>query len=91
MEMIKIIMDNDPDYLREICLEVTGEFSPSRTSVSKIDNDIVITVDRESYIDKIYGREIQDKLYFARHEFISKVPPEIDYYEEFFSNGSILF
>jgi len=87
MDKIKIIMDNTPDFLQKICLDVTGEFLPSKTTIKRSNSDIIITVDNESYTDKIYGREIGNKLYFARHEFISKELPDIDYYMEFFSDG----
>ena len=90
METIKVILNNTPNYLREICLEVTGEFYPSNTNVSKVENNIIVTVENDDYIDRIYGREIQGKLYFARHEFISKNLPDIDYYEEFFCNGVVM-
>jgi len=90
VETIKVILNNTPNYLREICLEVTGEFYPSNTNVSKVENNIIVTVENDDYIDRIYGREIQGKLYFARHEFISKNLPDIDYYEEFFCNGVVM-
>lgn len=90
MEIIKVILNDAPNYLREICLEVTGEFYPSNTIVSKVENDIIVTVENDEYIDKIYGREIQGKLYFARHEFISKKLPDINYYDEFFCTGVVV-
>lgn len=88
MENIKIIMDELD--IEELCLSTTGEYTKGLPMVERTNNDIIVIIERESYIDKIYGREIQDKYYFARHEFISKEKPYIDYYEEFFSNGTEL-
>jgi hypothetical protein len=93
MEKIKIVM-NDLD-VREICLSVTHEYSPGCTKIETIKDefgeDIIITVDRETYTDKIYGRKIMGKYYFARHEFINKEKPDINYYDEFFCNGEVIF
>lgn len=88
MENIKIVMDKLD--IEELCLSVTGEYTKGLPVVEKHNSDIIITIKREFYIDKIYGREIRGKYYFARHEFILKEKPYIDYYEEFFSNGTEL-
>ena len=92
MEKIHIVMDKLD--VRELCLDVTHEYSKDKTKVEVIENDltkdIIVTVERDTYIDKIYGREIQGNYYFARHEFIRKGLPDIDYYDEFFSNGIVL-
>jgi hypothetical protein len=92
MEKIKIVMDELD--VRELCLSVTHEYNPNYTKIKTIKNelceDITVTVDRETYTDKIYGRKIMDKYYFARHEFINKERPDIDYYDEFFCNGEVI-
>jgi hypothetical protein len=78
--------------VRELCLSVMGEYSKDKAIVDRLENnDIVVTVEREAYIDKIFGIEIQGKYYFARHQVILIEIPEIDYYHEFFfSNGKEL-
>ena len=91
MNNIKVIM-NQLD-VRELLLSVTGCYSKDKVKIkhNETTNDVIVTADYNSFIDKIYGRKIQDKYYFARHEFISKENPDIDYYDEFFSNGNVLF
>jgi hypothetical protein len=79
--------------VRELCLQVTHDYSKDCTTVEYLGeggNDIVVTVERETFTDKIYGRKTMDKFYFARHEFIKKGLPDIDYYDEFFCNGTEL-
>jgi hypothetical protein len=77
--------------IRELCLSVMGDYSKDKAIVDRLENnDIVVTVEREAYTDKIFGREIQGKYYFARHQMILTEIPEIDYYEEFFSTGQEL-
>lgn len=89
MEKIKLFMD---EYnIKEVCLQITNDYYPDITKVETTKDDfgmdIVITVEHENYIDKIYGREIHDKYYYARHEWINKQKPDINYYDEFFCNG----
>ncbi len=88
MNKIKIVL-NSLD-IKEVCLSVTGQYLPNKTTVETSSNDIIITVENDSYQDKIYGKEIQSKFYFARHELIFKEVPLINYYEEFFSCGTEL-
>jgi TFIIF-interacting CTD phosphatase-like protein len=88
MNKIKIIM-NDLD-IRELCLMVTGEYTKDLPIIERENSDIIVTIDRELYTDKIYGREIQGKYYFARHKIITKGKPDIDYYDEFFCTGKVL-
>ena len=87
MDKIHIIMDVLD--LEELCLDVTGEYTKGLPVVQRQGSDIIVTIDRESYTDRIYGREIAGKFYFARHQFIPK-EVDIDYYEEFFSTGKEL-
>jgi len=90
LEKIKFIIDELD--IREIMLSITHDYSADRTTVIKDDktHDIVITAEYDSFIDKVYGREIHGKYYFARHEYISKEKPDIDYYDEFFCTGTVL-
>lgn len=90
MEKIKFVIDKLD--VEEICLSIIGDYSRDcvKVETKQLETggmDIVIIQDRDSYVDKIYGREIQGAYYFARHEFIDKEYPYIDYYEEFFSCG----
>jgi hypothetical protein len=86
MDKIKIVMDELD--IRELLLTVTHNYCPSIVRIEKINNDgielIVVIAENDFYIDKIYGREINGKYYFARHEFINKII-DIDWYDEFFS------
>jgi len=88
--MINIKYVFDKLDVSEFCLTMTGIYIPSETKLEqKENNDIVITIDDEEYTDIFYGREIQGKFYFARNQMINK-NPDIDYYDEFFSNGTEL-
>jgi len=92
MEEIKAILENlNKEEISELLLTFTGNFSPDNIKIIQdLNNNIEIISESEGIKDIFYGREIQDKYYFARHEFISKEKPYIDYYEEFFSNGTEL-
>lgn len=89
MEKIKLIMDELD--IREVCLSVTHDYCSDNTkyTIDEETKDIVITINNETFIDKIYGREIQGKYYYARHQIID-LNPSIDYYEEFFSTGRVI-
>ena len=95
MEKIKFVIDELD--VEEICLSIIGDYCKDevRVETSEEDSyfksvDIVIIKECDTFIDKIYGRRIKNKFYFARHEFIDKQPPQIDYYDEFFSDGTIM-
>ena len=69
---------------------MTGSYYPSKTTCEqKKNNDIILTIDTEDYTDIFFGREIDNKFYFARSQMVSK-NPDIDYYCEFFFTGEIL-
>lgn len=92
MNRIKIVMDELD--VRELLLSVTHDYCKDNTRIEKVNNEgmeiIIVIAENDSYIDKIYGREIKGKYYFARHEFISKELPQIDWYDEFFCNGTVI-
>jgi hypothetical protein len=87
METIKIIVDEL--NIKEVCLQATGYYTKDNTTINKNDYDITITITFDEYTDKIYGREIDNKYYFARVQHINHFP-YIDYYTEFFSTGEEL-
>ena len=91
MQKINIV-SNTLD-VKEIVLQVTGTYIPSEIShtIDCKTKNITITIDTSFYTEKIYGREIKGKYYFARVEHISKnIHDEIQWYDEFFCNGSEL-
>lgn len=94
MEKIKVIMDTLD--VKELLLTFTRNYFPEKVRIVKMDSDfeesydIIITQDYGDSEDKFYGRYIQGKYYFARHKYIDKRHPDIDYYEEFFSNGQVI-
>ena len=92
MEKTKAILDNlNKEEIRELLLTFTGNFSPDNIKIIQdLNNNIEIISEGEGIKDIFYGRKIRNKYYIARHETILKGKPDIDYYEEFFSNGTEL-
>jgi len=92
MKEIKMILDDiNSENISELLLEYTGTYSPDIITIKmNMNNDIEIISDGGEIKDTFYGRKIQDKYYFARHEAISKEKPHINYYDEFFSSGEVL-
>jgi hypothetical protein len=92
MNKINIVM-NELD-VKELFLSVAHDYYPDLIRVEHAEDegiDILIFIqEHDSYIDKIYGRDIKGKYYFARHEWISKELPQIDWYDEFFCKGEVL-
>lgn len=84
MEKIKIVM-NEFD-IKELCLATTGNYSKDKITINMLDNNITVTIDYGEFTDKIYGRKIDGKFYFARLQHINHIP-DIDYYQEFFNCG----
>ena len=87
MQKIKFIIDELD--VREICLSISGIYLPDQVTVTEDGNDVAIIIDNNCYTERILGRKILDKYYFARFQFIEK-KPDIDYYEEFFMGGEEL-
>lgn len=90
MNEIKMILnDLSIEEVKELLLEYTGTFSPDIVKITMdLNNNIEIISDGGEIKDTFYGRKIKDKFYFARHKAEMLEKPHIDYYEEFFSNGT---
>lgn len=90
MVTIKMVLnDLSIEEVKELILEYTGTFSPNIVKITMdLNNNIEIVSDGGEIKDTFYGRKIKDKYYFARHEAESTEKPHIDYYDEFFCNGT---
>lgn len=92
MNEIKMILENlSIEEVKELLLEYTGTFSPDVIKIiMDLNNNIEIISNGGEIKDTFYGRKIQDKYYFARHKAESLEKPHINYYDEFFCNGTEL-
>ena len=89
MNDIKMVLnDLSNESMSELLLEFTGTYSPDNIRIiTYMNNDIKVISESDIIKDVFYGRKIDGKYYFARHEAIMSEKPYIDYYDEFFSNG----
>ena len=85
-----VLEDLKEESIRGLLLSFTGDYYPSKIQIIMKDVDIATIQETDIFKDVFYGRKIQGKFYFARHEYLNKEKPYIDYYNEFFSIGEEL-
>ncbi len=91
MEKCNIILDELND---KTIRELFRDYSKEKTRVTfDLDGNFKIECNMYKGItDVYYGRKIDTKYYIARYEEVVEYDPytDIDYYDEFFSNGQEL-